>query len=97
VSAAITGNRPVEDFELAPLIAVGAMLVGVALLGLLAPRALAWPIAILAGWTATTMVVEAWAVWRKSRQTRAPDRERRDPEPSTRHPEPEPRTEHPEP
>jgi phosphatidylserine/phosphatidylglycerophosphate/cardiolipin synthase-like enzyme len=97
VSAAITGNRPVEDFELAPLIAVGAMLVGVALLGLLAPRALAWPIAILAGWTATTMVVEAWALWRKSRQTRAPDRERRDPEPSTRHPEPEPRTEHPEP
>ena len=73
VSAAITGNRPVEDFEVAPLIAVSAILAVTALVGFLVPQALAWPVAILAAWTATTVLVEGFAVWRKGRHARMPD------------------------
>jgi phosphatidylserine/phosphatidylglycerophosphate/cardiolipin synthase-like enzyme len=81
VGAAITGNRPIEGFELVPLIAVSLMLTLLAVVGLVMPRAVAWPAAILAAWTATTVFIEAWTVWRKDRRTRAQ---------SARHAEPEP-------
>jgi phosphatidylserine/phosphatidylglycerophosphate/cardiolipin synthase-like enzyme len=90
VGAAITGNRPVEGFELAPLIAVSAILALLAIVGFLTPRVLAWPTAVLAAWTATTVLIEAWTVWSKDRRTRAQGARRAEPEPepSTDHPEP---------
>jgi phosphatidylserine/phosphatidylglycerophosphate/cardiolipin synthase-like enzyme len=64
ISAAVTGSRPLENFELMPVLGVGVILGLVALLGFVAPRALAWPIAILATWMAVTFLVEAWLLWR---------------------------------
>jgi cardiolipin synthase len=65
IGAAVTGNRPLEEFELAPIVLIGGVFVLVALLGFLAPRLLAWPVAALAAWTAVTLFVEAWAMWRR--------------------------------
>ena len=65
IGAAISGNRPIEDFELLPILAVGVLLAVVATIGFIAPRLLAWPLAVLTAWTAMTFLVEAWAVWRR--------------------------------
>jgi phosphatidylserine/phosphatidylglycerophosphate/cardiolipin synthase-like enzyme len=69
LGAAITGNRPLEEFELAPLIWFSAALAIVALTGFLLPQLLAWPAAILATWTAINVLLEAWSVWRRARTT----------------------------
>jgi phosphatidylserine/phosphatidylglycerophosphate/cardiolipin synthase-like enzyme len=73
LGAAVTGNRRLEDFEVAPVIAAAILLTVTAGVGLLAPRALAWPLAGLAGWTAITFLVEAWALWRAARRRRHAD------------------------
>ncbi len=65
ISAAVTGSRPLENFELMPVLGVGVVLALVAGLGFIAPRVLAWPIAILATWMAVTFLVEAWLLWRR--------------------------------
>jgi cardiolipin synthase len=65
IGAAVTGNRPIEEFEVFPLVAVGILLAVIAGVSIGAPRALAWPIAALAAWTAFTFFVEAWKVRRK--------------------------------
>jgi len=65
IGAAISGNRPLEDFELLPIVTVGLLLGAVAIVGFIAPRLLAWPLAVLTAWTAMTFLVEAWAVWRR--------------------------------
>jgi cardiolipin synthase len=65
IGAAVTGNRQLEDVEAAPVIGMGLLLGVVAALGFFAPRALAWPVAALALWTAITFLAEAWALWRR--------------------------------
>lgn len=65
IGAAVTGNRPLEDFEMAPVLAFGVFLAALALLGWFAPRAIGWPVAIVAGWMAATFFVEAWRLWRR--------------------------------
>jgi phosphatidylserine/phosphatidylglycerophosphate/cardiolipin synthase-like enzyme len=65
ISAAVTGSRPLENFELMPVLGVSVILGLVAVLGFVAPRALAWPIAMLATWMAVTFLVEAWLLWRR--------------------------------
>jgi phosphatidylserine/phosphatidylglycerophosphate/cardiolipin synthase-like enzyme len=70
LGAAITGNRPLENFELAPLVGAGVLLAATALVGFFAPRSLAWPIAGLAAWTAITFFVEAWTVARRNSRKR---------------------------
>ncbi len=75
LGAAITGNRPLESFEMVPLVGVGVLLAAIAVVAFIAPRLLAWPVAVLAGWTATTVLAEAWNVWRRSRRV---DRSRRE-------------------
>jgi phosphatidylserine/phosphatidylglycerophosphate/cardiolipin synthase-like enzyme len=76
LGAAVTGNRLLEDFEVAPVFAAGLMLAAIGAVGVFAPRAIAWPIAVLAGWTAITFLVEAWGLWRQSAAERAQRRAR---------------------
>ena len=47
VGAAVTGRRPLESFESAPLIGVGAFLVLVAAVGFWKPQVVVWPIGIV--------------------------------------------------
>ena len=65
IGAAVSGNRQLEDFEVFPLAAAGAVLAVVALVGFVTPSLLAWPVATLAAWAGLTFVVEAWSVWRR--------------------------------
>jgi phosphatidylserine/phosphatidylglycerophosphate/cardiolipin synthase-like enzyme len=65
LGAAVTGNRPLEDFEATPLIAAGTLLTALAAVGFLVPWVLAWPAAALAIWMAVTFFVEAWQVRRR--------------------------------
>ena len=67
IGAAVTGNRPLEDFEIVPVVAFAVFLAILAVVGFFAPRAIAWPIAIITGWTAATFCVEAWRLWRRQR------------------------------
>jgi hypothetical protein len=65
IGAAVTGSRPLENFELMPVVGVGVILTALAVLGWLAPKALAWPLAGLAAWMAVTFMVEAWSLWHR--------------------------------
>ena len=65
VGAAVTGNRPLEGFEFGPLLSFGTVLAIVAALAVIYPRAFAWPFAVLAGWTALSLMVEAISMWRR--------------------------------
>lgn len=67
IGAAVTGNRPLEEFEYAPLLSFGTLLGTVAVLGLVYPHLLAWPFAVLAGWTAVSFVFDAMSLWRRRR------------------------------
>ncbi len=68
LGAAITGNRPLEDFEYPPLLGFGGLLILLGLLAFFQPRALAWPFAFLVGWWGVTLIVEATQLWRRSRR-----------------------------
>jgi phosphatidylserine/phosphatidylglycerophosphate/cardiolipin synthase-like enzyme len=65
IGAAVTGSRPLENFELMPVLSVGLILAALAVVGLVAPRALAWPLAGLAAWMGVTFLVEAWSLWHR--------------------------------
>lgn len=65
LSAAVTGNRPLENYEVTPIVVVAALLAAVAGIGFVVPWLLAWPVALVAIWIALTFVAEAWQVWRR--------------------------------
>jgi phosphatidylserine/phosphatidylglycerophosphate/cardiolipin synthase-like enzyme len=65
MGAAVTGNRRLEEFEFAPLLSFGALLVAAAALTMWRPILLAWPLALLAGWTGISFIVEAIMLWRR--------------------------------
>jgi phosphatidylserine/phosphatidylglycerophosphate/cardiolipin synthase-like enzyme len=65
LGAAVTGNRPLEDFEVFPVGLAALVLATLAGIGFIAPRVIAWPVAALAAWTAVTFLVEAWSMWRR--------------------------------
>lgn len=67
IGAAVTGNRPLEEFEYAPLFTFGTVLMFVAAFAVFYPRMLAWPFAILAGWTGVSFVMEAMSKWNRRR------------------------------
>lgn len=68
LGAAVTGNRPLESVEISPVLLLAALLTIVAVVGIVMPQVLAWPVAIIAGWLAVTLVVDAWQLWRRSRK-----------------------------
>lgn len=63
VSAALTASRPLEDFEVTPLVVMGLTGMVVAALSIWQPRVVAWPVAALVGWAAVSLFVEAWRAW----------------------------------
>jgi cardiolipin synthase len=65
IGAAVTGNRPLENYELSPVLAVAVALAIVAGVGFFAPRLLAWPVALIALWMAISFMADAWTVWRR--------------------------------
>jgi cardiolipin synthase len=65
IGAVVSGNRPIEDFEIAPLVGAGVLLALIAALAFWAPKVLAWPVAVIAAWTAASFMVEAVVMWRR--------------------------------
>jgi cardiolipin synthase len=59
IGAVVTGNRPLEDFEITPLVGAGLLLILLSVLAFWTPRAIAWPVAVIAGWTGLSFLVEA--------------------------------------
>ena len=68
LGAAMTGNRPLEDFEYPPLFVFGGLLLVIGVISFTEPRVLAWPFAFLAGWWGLTLAIEAIQLWRRSRR-----------------------------
>jgi phosphatidylserine/phosphatidylglycerophosphate/cardiolipin synthase-like enzyme len=69
LGAVVTGNRPLEDFEVGPMLGAAALLLALAVLAIWRPALLAWPVAIVAGWTGLAFAVEAFALWKGRRQS----------------------------
>jgi phosphatidylserine/phosphatidylglycerophosphate/cardiolipin synthase-like enzyme len=59
LGAAMLGTRPLEQWESAPLFWLGLLMAGLTALAIAVPRALAWPLAFIAGWGAISLFVEA--------------------------------------
>jgi cardiolipin synthase len=68
LGAAITGSRPLEDFEYPPLLVFGLMLAAIAAVSIVEPRVFSWPTAVFAGWAALTFFVEALGLWWRRRK-----------------------------
>ncbi len=64
IGAAVTGNRPLEAFEVVPLVTVASLLIVIAAVGFVAPFLVAWPLGAIAVWIAVSLLVEAWAARR---------------------------------
>jgi len=60
LGAAVTGSRPLEDFEAGPLLVLGTTLCAMALLFVYEPRVVAWPALVLALWAGVTLLVDGW-------------------------------------
>jgi cardiolipin synthase len=65
IGAAVTGNRPLEAFEVVPLVTVASLLIAIAAIAVFAPFLIAWPLAAVAIWIAVSFFVEAWAARRR--------------------------------
>lgn len=65
LGAAVTGNRPLENFEARPIGAGGAVLLVLAIIAALEPRLVAWPLGALAAWIGITFLIEAWSTWKR--------------------------------
>jgi phosphatidylserine/phosphatidylglycerophosphate/cardiolipin synthase-like enzyme len=65
ITAAVSGNRQLEIWELMPLLALGILVSVIAGLLVWKPHVLAWPFAILAGWIGVSLILEAFGVWRR--------------------------------
>jgi cardiolipin synthase A/B len=72
VAAAITNTRVLEAVEANIALIAGAILAAVAALGFLYPRAIAYPVAVFAGWLAVATLYRGLALYRHR-----PDPERR--------------------
>ena len=66
VSAAITNHRALGPAESKVLALGGGLLLAIAIVAVAMPRLLTIPVAVLAGWTAVTLLVRAWRL-RRSR------------------------------
>ncbi len=67
IGAAITNRRELGRSESAPLLLAGSALLVVAVIAVLWPRILAWPLALLAGWVGISLVAR-YAATRKKPQ-----------------------------
>jgi phosphatidylserine/phosphatidylglycerophosphate/cardiolipin synthase-like enzyme len=63
--AAVSGSRELENWELAPVFALGVLVIMIAVLLAWKPKMLAWPMAFLAAWVGLSLIVEAIRLWRR--------------------------------
>ena len=68
LSAAVMGSRELEQWELAPLFTVGLLVTTIAVLAFFFPKAIALPIAVLAGWVGVSLIVESFGLWRERKR-----------------------------
>jgi phosphatidylserine/phosphatidylglycerophosphate/cardiolipin synthase-like enzyme len=68
LSAAVMGSRELEYWELAPLFTAGLLVTAVAALAFFFPKAIALPIAVLAGWGGMSLIVESFGLWRERKR-----------------------------
>jgi cardiolipin synthase len=66
LGAAVTGNRPLEGFEVVPVLAAGILLITVAATLFLLPRVVAYLVAAITAWSGVTFLVEALTLWRRN-------------------------------
>jgi phosphatidylserine/phosphatidylglycerophosphate/cardiolipin synthase-like enzyme len=64
LGAAVTGSRPLEDFEVGPLLLLAALFSVTAVAAWFRPALVAWPIAAVATWAGLTLLIDAWHAWR---------------------------------
>lgn len=66
IGAAIANRRVLGSAESGPLLSIGFVLFSIAIVALIWPRVLAWPLAALALWTGGSLIARyAWLRWRK--------------------------------
>lgn len=65
ITAAVTGSRPLEEFEFLPVLTFGLVSAGVAVAAFVEPRVLAWPLGFVAAWAAASLIIEAVELWRR--------------------------------
>ena len=70
VGAALTNRRLLGPAEAGLLWLLAAITAGGAVLGLVFPALIAYPLAVLLGWIAVTIVVKAWGLSRRARDLR---------------------------
>ena len=70
VGAALTNRRLLGPAEAGLLWLLAGLTAGGAVLGLLYPALVAYPLAVLLGWIAVTIVVKAWGLSRRARALR---------------------------
>ena len=68
LGAAVTGSRPLSDFEIVPLLGAGLLLIGTAVATWFYPWLVAGPIVVLAGWAGLSLVTDAIAHARRERR-----------------------------
>ena len=68
VGAAVTGNRPLEIYELAPLVFFGALLIAFAVLVWWQPVVIGDIVAVLVAWMGVSLIVDAWILRRQARR-----------------------------
>jgi cardiolipin synthase len=72
LGAALTNRRTLAPAESGLLARMAILILGVAAVGFVWPRVLAWPLAIFAGWLGLAWGVKAFAIWRRGRIQGAP-------------------------
>jgi hypothetical protein len=60
LGAAVTGSRPLEDFEAGPLLVLGVTFCAMAALFVVEPRVVVWPAIFIGLWAGITLLVDAW-------------------------------------
>lgn len=76
VGAALTSRRVLSGSEAVTMTKFGVGFLTVAVLGILFPRALAIPVAVLLGWLGATLMLRAWRIRRRVQQDAAAQTER---------------------
>ncbi len=80
LGAALTNRRTLGPAEGGLLITVAFLMLGLATVGAVFPRVVAWPIATLAAWAGIAWAWKGWKLWHRRSQANAPS-ERKEPTP----------------
>ena len=73
LGAALTNRRTLGPAEAGLLATMAAFVLGIVLVAALWPRVVAWPLAIVGAWLATSWLLKSWSLWRSGRRGSEPD------------------------